>query len=412
MSEYINNSSDRIERLKRYGLRMLEGERGSELYAEYEDDFQFITPAAVLNIVDELIKTGEDIDQVKRTVNKILNVFYEHLQKFGEASPEQNSFFYFLMAENKAMKEKLADLKLDVKAVLNQKNPAKNLLDTKESLLPKLTKLKDFEKHYQKKENILFPYFEKAFSDHRCANVMWSMHDEARKSLNNLIENLERDNPSANEFNFNIGRLFFTILPVIFRDDYILYSLCLQRFNKEVQQEMLDQSHEIGFAFIEAPEIITKEKPQVVEVSSIDKSKESEIVEGMINMETGKMSVDQIISLFNHLPVDITFVDENNEVAYFSNPKERFFTRSKAIIGRKVHNCHPPESVHVVRKIIHSFKDGEKDKETFWIQMKGKFILIQYFAVRDESGEYMGTIEVSQDITDIRNLEGERRLLD
>ncbi len=129
-------------------------------------------------------------------------------------------------------------------------------------------------------------------------------------------------------------------------------------------------------------------------------------------MGTGKISIDQIINLFNHLPIDITYVDENEKVVYFSHPKDRFFTRSKAIIGRKVQNCHPPESIDVVNRIIESFRSGKKDKESFWIQIKGKFILIQYFAVRDESAKYMGTIEVSQDITDIRNLEVERRLLD
>ena len=410
MSDYIKNRSERLERLKSYALRMLEGERGSELYAEYVGDFPHVTPQIVITVIDELVKTGEEIDQVKRTVNKILNVFYEPLQKFGEAKPEQGSFIYFLMAENKAMKEKLADLKLNVKAVLNQKNPTKNLLENKESLLSKLTELRDFEKHYQKKENILFPYFEKIFPDHRCANVMWSMHDDARKSLNNLIENLERDNPSANEFNFNIGRLFFSVLPVIFRDDYILYALCQQSFSEQMQVEMMEQSLDIGFCFIDAPKMDQTPGTQMEGSKSPDDKKEL-LTEGLIDLGTGKISIDQIINLFNHLPIDITYVDENEKVVYFSHPKDRFFTRSKAIIGRKVQNCHPPESIDVVNRIIESFRSGKKDKESFWIQIKGKFILIQYFAVRDESAKYMGTIEVSQDITDIRNLEGERRLL-
>ena len=105
-------------------------------------------------------------------------------------------------------------------------------------------------------------------------------------------------------------------------------------------------------------------------------------------------------------------MDENNEVKYFSSPKERFFVRSKAIIGRKVQNCHPHESVHVVNEIVESFRNGERDKASFWIQIKNKFVLIQYFAVRDEQERYRGVIEVSQDVTDIRKLEGERRLLD
>ncbi|OPX25971.1 MAG: hypothetical protein B1H06_06605 [Candidatus Cloacimonas sp. 4484_143] len=116
--------------------------------------------------------------------------------------------------------------------------------------------------------------------------------------------------------------------------------------------------------------------------------------------------------ILNTIPLDITFIDENDEVRYFSNPKDRFFPRSPAIIGRKVQKCHPPESVHVVEKILDSFKAGTRDEASFHIQMKGKVIQIRYFAVRNENGNYLGTLEVGQDVTEIRDLEGEKRLLD
>ena len=117
-------------------------------------------------------------------------------------------------------------------------------------------------------------------------------------------------------------------------------------------------------------------------------------------------------AIFNHLPVDITFVDADNTVKYYSSPKHRIFPRTKAIIGRKVQNCHPPESVGVVERIVEAFRSGEKDEANFWIQMGPKFVLIRYFAVRDEQGTFMGTLEVSQEISELRALEGERRLLD
>ena len=116
--------------------------------------------------------------------------------------------------------------------------------------------------------------------------------------------------------------------------------------------------------------------------------------------------------MLNSLPVDITFVDENDKVRYFSNPSDRFFPRSKAIIGRLVENCHPPESVHIVKKIVNAFRTGEKNNAKFWIHIKDKFVLIQYFALRDNNGNYKGVIEASQEVTDIRNLKGERRLLE
>jgi DUF438 domain-containing protein len=116
--------------------------------------------------------------------------------------------------------------------------------------------------------------------------------------------------------------------------------------------------------------------------------------------------------MLTHLPVDLTFVDENDRVAYYSEGPERIFPRSPAIIGREVRNCHPPKSVHLVNKILDAFKSGSRDTAEFWIELGGKFIYIRYFAVRDTSGHYRGTLEVSQDLTEIRKLEGQQRLLD
>lgn len=127
--------------------------------------------------------------------------------------------------------------------------------------------------------------------------------------------------------------------------------------------------------------------------------------------DTGELTFEQVLLVFNALPVDLSFVDENDKLRYFTRPKDRIFPRSPAAIGRDVRNCHPAESVHVVEEIIEEFRSGRKDKATFWINLKGRLILIQYFALRDSSGEYKGVLEVSQDITDIKVLEGERRLL-
>jgi PAS domain S-box-containing protein len=129
-------------------------------------------------------------------------------------------------------------------------------------------------------------------------------------------------------------------------------------------------------------------------------------------LDTGQLSLDQINIMLKHLPVDISFVDASDELRYYSDTPQRIFTRTPAVIGRKVQNCHPPKSVHVVQKIIDAFRAGEKDSAEFWIELKGRFIHIRYFAMRDKDGNYRGTLEVSQDVTEIRKLHGERRLLD
>ena len=131
-----------------------------------------------------------------------------------------------------------------------------------------------------------------------------------------------------------------------------------------------------------------------------------------IPLDVGGLTAEQINLLLTHLPVDVTFVDENDEVRYFSETRERLFPRSPAIIGRKVQLCHPPTSVHHVQQILDDFRTGQRDVAEFWIQMSGLFIHIRYFALRDKQGVYRGTLEVSQELSHLRALEGERRLLD
>ena len=405
MSELINNSKDKLQHLKDYATGMLDGENGADLYRKYEKILSKVTPNDVITVVDELVKTGEEMDDIKRTTNKILNIFYKTIKGFGQYKPEKGSFIYYLMEENRVMEKKMEDFKANIKKVFAVKDPKAELLAKRDEIKANLLELTEYEKHWIKKENILFPYIEKYFPDYRCVGVMWSMHDDARESIKILLENIEKEEPLINVFNMNIGKLYYSVLPVIFREEYILYPVAARAIKKTDWDEMLVQSAEEGFAFIEPPESLPKTVKQ-------KEAQKSQADSNLVNLETGKLSPAEIIRIFNHLPVDITFVDENDEVKYFSTPKDRIFGRSKAIIGRKVQNCHPHESVHIVNEIVDSFKSGKKDAESFWISFKDKFLLIQYFAVRDEQGNYKGVIEVSQDVSEIRKLKGEKRLLD
>ena len=125
-----------------------------------------------------------------------------------------------------------------------------------------------------------------------------------------------------------------------------------------------------------------------------------------------KLSHEIIGALLNALPVDITFVDEENKVQYFNKEGKRLFARSRKIIGIKVQKCHPQKSIHVVNQILEDFRNNRRDSANFWIDLKGRKIYIRYFAVRDKEGKYLGCLEVTQDITDIQKITGEKRLLD
>ena len=135
-------------------------------------------------------------------------------------------------------------------------------------------------------------------------------------------------------------------------------------------------------------------------------------VEGLVNLGSGFLKVDQLLLMLNSLPFDITFVDENDTVRYFSEGKERIFVRTRAIIGRKVQNCHPQKSAHVVNRILEDFKNGVRDVAEFWLNLGPKIVHIRYFALRDTLGKYAGTLEVTQEISSIKALEGEKRIYD
>ena len=132
----------------------------------------------------------------------------------------------------------------------------------------------------------------------------------------------------------------------------------------------------------------------------------------MLQFETGSLSKEEVEAVLDSLPVDISFIDKEDRVKYFNKAEGRIFVRTKAVIGRKVQLCHPQKSVHVVNRILEAFKTGKKDVAEFWISLNNRLILIRYFAVRDKNGKYLGTVEVTQDITDIKKIEGQKRLLD
>lgn len=403
MSEFINNISERREELLAFSVGIINGGKRKDYVKRYQKSIDNLTPEDVIFVVHELINKKFDVKTVKKHVGKILNIFYEPLKNFNKPKAIKNSFVYYLEEENKQANKLLKDIKVSLK-IINKKD--KNFLEERLKMKYYFEKFKEFEKHYSKKENILFPYIEKKYEQNDCLKVMWAFHDEIRDSINKNIELLNNEQFDLKEFNKEIGLFFFAVLPIMFREDYILHPFAIDNFNEQEFYEMLIDSFEIGFAYIDTP---NEPKPIIAKKETNDYSKLGKL---FADLGTGILSHEQIELLINHLPIDITFVDENDTVRFFSNPKHRFFTRSKSIIGRTVQNCHPHESVHIVDKILNSFKAGKKDKARFWIQMKGRFILIEYYAIHDKEGKYKGTIEVSQDVTEIRKLKGEQRLLD
>lgn len=272
-----------------------------------------------------------------------------------------------------------------------------------------LNNLMDVEKHYRRKENLLFPYFEKNNLPGPPA-VMWGKHDEVREMLKTALEGLQSVSefyaPEAAAFNqFSVAMVLDGIDDMIYKEEKILFPTGLDLLSERDWYDIYLQSDELGYCLY-APQFVWAPEGDFAKDLRAPESRD-----GRVQMPTGTFSVDQLIALFSTLPFDVTFVDVDDTVRYFSPGKERIFERTRAILGRKVQYCHPPKSVHIVNKIVADLKSGKQERARFWINMGPRLIYIVYYAVRDDQGEYLGTLEVTQDVSEIRQLEGERRLL-
>ena len=249
--------------------------------------------------------------------------------------------------------------------------------------------------HYARKENQLFPILEK-IGISGPPQVMWAVHDEIRALLKTTkIEEIETTLKKVED--------------MIYKEEHILFPMTLESFKEQDWINVRKGEEEIGFIFGVEP----GDQWKPITAADIHKPLPSQTqkVEEKLNLEIGNLTLEQINIMLKTLPVDLTFVNENDEVAYYSDTEDRIFPRSRGIIGRAVQKCHPPKSVHIVEDILEKFKSGEKNVADFWIQAGGNFIMIRYFAMRDEEGKYVGTLEVSQKLSRLRSLEGERRLV-
>lgn len=391
--EAMINENNRVVRLSEYVKGLKSNVNGVELYNEYKEEIINVKPEEAFEVFKILLDEGTKPNEILVFLDKVINAFYKGLSNHKWERPKNDNFLKDMYLENEGLVKKTDEIKELLKEA--------DLKTKKEKIIIKVIELEEFNDHYLKKENILFPYMEKAAPKFEGTKIMWSLHDVVRKHLKTTKEVLQDENSTAQEVNLAIANLFFGILGVKKKEELILFPSACEVLSERDWYEMHKQSLEYSFPFI------NKYKDEEYEDSNMNE----EFSKGIFKTKTGQLTFDQIALVFNNLPVDMTFVDENNKVRYFTRPKDRIFPRSPAVIGRSVNNCHPPESVHVVEEIIESFRAGKEDQAMFWINVKGKMILIQYFALRDSEGTYKGVLEVSQDITKIKSLEGERKLL-
>ncbi len=406
MSELINNSRNRVNKLKELILTLHKDKSADEVKKELMELMGSVPYGEVVQAEEELIQEGLKREEVL----KFCDVHTEALKGNIDTSmakdiPPGHPVDTFIK-ENEAIQAEINAIQHAYGKLLS-KNEDEICNDILTEMHQHFNNLMDIEKHYVKKENLVFPYLEKNEITGP-PMVMWGKHDEIRGFLKSSTQ-LLRETPEVTKEEV-IGYWELMLHPTIkaiedmfYKEEQILFPMCMDTLTELDWYEIYTQSDEIGFCLIE-PEIEWKPDVNFEEEKNIETN-------GKIKLSSGSFTVEELESMLNSIPQDITFVDKNDRVRYFSQGKERIFERNKAILGREVQYCHPPSSVHIVNQIVSDFKTGKQDKAEFWINMGGKFIHIAYYAVRNKENEYIGTVEVSQDITKLNKLEGEQRLL-
>ncbi|MFZ0390556.1 MAG: DUF438 domain-containing protein, partial [Calditrichia bacterium] len=401
-----NNNQKRKELLKELILKLHKGEGAEAIKKQIIRIMGKVPYGIVVEAEQELISEGLPAQEVLQLCDVHGQALKGLIDPEGAKTVEAGHPVHTFQKENEALITEIRKLEPVLEKIKKEQNEGKlrQLLMDARAIY---NALMDVDKHYRRKENLLFPYLEK-YGITGPPTVMWGKDDEIRAQLKAALTVLTNDGQINPEEASALVDLVLhpaveAVEEMIYKEEDILFPMTLDALTEVEWYEIYSQSDEIGYCLYDPQE---KWEPQGIEPRG-----KSASGDGNIQLPTGRFTLDELISLFRTLPVDITFVDQDDTVRYFSDSEERIFDRNRAILGRKVQMCHPPSSVHVVEQILSDFKSGRQDVAEFWIQLKGRFIHIRYFAMRDGQGEYLGTLEVSQDLTHVRSLEGEQRLL-
>lgn len=407
MSELINNREHRKKVLREIITDLHAGKPLAAVKARFDEVVKDLAPGELSAVEQSLINEGLPITEVQRLCDVHSAVFRDALEQSSDMSVAPGHPIHTFQQENRAL-EKL--IETEIKPLLSELRQA--AADRQKALALELTAklnlLWDIDKHYSRKENLLFPYLEK-YGITAPPQVMWGVDDEIRAQLKETKKlaaayqsDLQGDLISKAEDTLD------RITEMIFKEEKILLPMALETLAEDEWQQILLDSDEIGYCLVEPAKGWRPVKSTAVSAAMTGETETG----NAIKLDTGILRLQELELIFRHLPVDLTFVDKHDTVKFFSATKDRIFPRTRTIIGRKVENCHPPASVHIVDQLVADFKSGKKEQEDFWIPMGEKYVLIRYFAVRDEQGEYQGTLEVTQDIAELQKITGEKRIAD
>jgi DUF438 domain-containing protein len=416
MSEPLGIDPERAARLKAIIDRLGEGAKPSEVKKEFHDLIKGADAVEVAALEQSLIEGGMPVQEVQRLCEVHADVFKDGLERGEKSHSLPGHPIHSYLAENAEARKLLWPLRLA------------GFFGDAEAVGKAVAALKPIIVHYERKENQLFPYLEKVgFTGP--SKVMWGKHDEIRDRFRSLEATVSAGDSKASRS--NARALARQLASMMFMEEKILFPNAIKRLGERDWVKIRQGDDAIGYAWVKPGSIWDaglawardsgKAEPEASQAEPLaampaarqePSSSASASAEPLVHLNEGVLPNKVLDLMLRNLPLDISFVDANDRVLYYSDSAHRVFPRSPAIIGREVKNCHPPKSVAVVERILEAFKKKEKSSAEFWISMGGRFILISYKAIYDDDGNYLGTMESSWDATDIRALEGERRLLD
>lgn len=406
----MSDSTDgRKKMLKEMIKQLHEGAPPEQVKEKFKQVIEGTSAEEISRIEQELVKEGMPREELQRLCNVHLAVFAEQVQEEEIHLPLGHPIS-ILIEEHRVLLQRTDRLGLLVGMI----EEACDLVYVGDALTELQSIVKEFveaEKHYQREENVLFPTLEK-HGISEPPRIMWMEHDkirEVKKGLRNLTENW--NSMKYGDFKEELSKTakpLCSLLPDhFFKENNVLFPAALQVVTNEEWVDVRKEFDEIGYCSF-TPSQVTVAMPTM----TVEKPKTEPVVAGTLQFETGSLSKEEAEAILDTIPLDISFVDRNDSVKYFNKADKRIFVRTKAVLGRKVQVCHPQKSIHIVNKIVEAFKASKKDVAEFWIPLEDRSVHIRFFAVRGKNREYLGTLEVVQDITNIKKLEGQRRLLD
>ncbi|HHW31130.1 MAG TPA: DUF438 domain-containing protein [Clostridiaceae bacterium] len=411
MSEQINNREYRQKVLKEIIGELHKGKSVDEVKPRFEKLIKGISTSEITEMEQALIMEGMPVEEIQRLCDVHAAVFKGSIEEIHNPQSQEEipgHPVHTFKLENRALEELLNNRIITLMENFKSSDSQENV----NLLLEEFETLSEIDKHYSRKENLLFPYLEK-YGITAPPKVMWGVDDEIRDAIKEAKELIANYSGDKNNIVEKVNNVVKRLNEMIYKEEKILLPMALETLTEDEWLKIAEESEEIGY-FLVKPEKKWKPARANLEKKAQEENKLNEedcSDNNLVKFDAGVLSQEEINAIFNTLPLDITFVDKDGHVKYFSQGKERIFARPKTVLGRHVTNCHPPASVGIVNQIVEELKSGKKEHEDFWIKMGNKYVFIRYFAVRNQKGEFLGIMEVTQDIKPIQDITGEKRLI-